>query len=109
MARKDFSESVWELVKKIPKGKVTTYRAIAIELNTRAFRAVGGALKCNPYSPRVPCHRVVKSDGSIGGFQGGIDPKSSRVKKKISMLRKEGIRIKDCKLCDFKRVLFEDF
>ena len=81
-----FSQRVWELTKKIPKGKVTTYKIVAEKLGTRAYRAVGNSLNKNPYSPIVPCHRVVKSDGSVGGFASGT-------KKKVLMLRKEGVTI----------------
>ena len=55
----NFNEKVWQLTKKIPKGKVTTYKLIAQKLKTKAYRAVGQALKRNPHAPKVPCHRVV--------------------------------------------------
>jgi methylated-DNA-[protein]-cysteine S-methyltransferase len=64
-----------------------------------AYRAVGNALLRNPYAPIVPCHRVVNSNGDIGGFGGGI-------KKKKQLLRKEGIKIKDDKIEDFESVLY---
>jgi O-6-methylguanine DNA methyltransferase len=70
----EFSERVWKLVGKIPKGKVTTYGGIAGRLGRPgAGRAVGQALKRNPHAPIVPCHRVVKSDGGLGGY-GGSSP-----------------------------------
>ena len=59
-----FSEKVYFLTKKVPKGRVTTYKELAKKLKTKAYRAVGQALKCNPYAPKVPCHRVVKSVGT---------------------------------------------
>ncbi|MBD3313132.1 methylated-DNA--[protein]-cysteine S-methyltransferase [Candidatus Woesearchaeota archaeon] len=90
----NFDQKVWEIAKKIPKGKVTTYKEIARKLNTKAYMAVGNALNRNPHGflsgGNVPCHRVVKSDGSIGGFAHGTA-------KKIMLLKKEGIRIKDSK------------
>ncbi|MEK6856540.1 MAG: MGMT family protein, partial [Nanoarchaeota archaeon] len=61
------SEKVYGLCKKIPEGKISTYREIGKKLNTKAYRAVGQALKRNPYAPNVPCHRVVSSSGKIGG------------------------------------------
>ena len=70
MEKMTFSEKVYSLCRKIPLGKVTTYKEIATALNTEAYRAVGQALKCNPYAPQVPCHRVVSSNGSLGGFKG---------------------------------------
>lgn len=95
-----FQEQVWELLKKIPKGKVTTYKEIAHALNTKAYRAVGNACHNNPYSPVAACHRVVNSDGSIGGF-------SSGVKKKIKMLEREGVKVRNGKIVDFKKILFK--
>jgi methylated-DNA-[protein]-cysteine S-methyltransferase len=100
----DFEERVWKLMESIPKGRVTTYALIAKKLNTRAYRAVGNACRKNPYAPRVPCHRVVRSDGSIGGFGGKTSGMS--VEKKIRMLREEGVEIRDGKVADFERVLF---
>jgi O-6-methylguanine DNA methyltransferase len=98
----NFYNKVWHLTKKIPKGKVSTYGLIAKKLRTKAYRAVGQALRHNPYAPRVPCHRVVKSDGSIGGFAGKMNNK-----KKVIMLRKEGIKIKNFKIENFKKVLYK--
>jgi methylated-DNA-[protein]-cysteine S-methyltransferase len=90
-----FSEKVYELCKKIPKGKVSTYGAIAKALNSSP-RAVGQALRCNPYAPVVPCHRVVKSDGTIGGFMGEVNGEA--IQKKIALLKKEGVKIKENKV-----------
>ena len=103
---KTFNEKIWELTEKIPKGKITTYKILAHELDTNAYRAVGQALRCNPYAPRIPCHRVVSSDGSIGGFMGKIESESKEIRKKTKMLTKEGIRIKQGKIIDFENVLF---
>ena len=74
---------------KIPKGKVKTYKEVAIGIKMpKAARAVANACGKNPYAPRVPCHRVIRSDGSLGGFSapGGI-------KAKIKMLKKEGFSL----------------
>ena len=86
-----FSEKCYELLRKVPKGKVTTYKEIAKALNTKAYRAVGNAMNKNPHAPIVPCHRVINSNGGIGGFASGTN-------KKISMLRGEGIRITNGKI-----------
>ena len=83
-----FAEKVYAVCKRIPRGKVSTYRDIAHALGTRAYRAVGQALRCNPYAPSVPCHRVVASDGSLGGFGGEMNSA-----KKIRLLRKEGVKV----------------
>ena len=98
-----FNEGVWELAKRIPKGRVTTYKILAGKLRTKAYRAVGNALNRNPHgflcSGKIPCHRVVKSNREVGGFAHGT-------KKKIKMLKKEGIKIRKNKIEDFENVLF---
>ena len=99
-----FEEKVWRLMEKIPKGKVTTYGLLAKKLNTKAYRAVGNACRRNPYAPKVPCHRVVRSDGTVGGFSGRTSGKA--VERKIRLLRKEDIRVEDGKIVDFEKFLF---
>lgn len=89
----------------IPRGKVTTYRLIAKKLKTNAYRAVGNACRNNPYAPKVPCHRVVKSDGTVGGFAGKTSGKT--VKKKIELLRREGVKVRDGRIVGFEKVLFK--
>ena len=84
---------------------MTTYKALAEKLGTKAYRAVGQAMRCNPYAPEVPCHRVVASDGTIGGFSGKWDPNSKEVKRKILLLRKEGVKVKGNKIIEFEKVL----
>lgn len=93
---------VYSLCKRVPKGRVSTYGGIARVLGGDSVmpRAVGNALNKNPFAPKIPCHRVVKSDGSVGGFALGT-------KKKIDLLRKEGIEIKNKKIVDFKKRLFK--
>ena len=84
-----FNQKVWALCARIPAGKVCTYGDIARELGAPgAARAVGNALNKNPYSPQVPCHRVVGSTGALTGFAGGLP-------KKKTMLQKEGVAVKD--------------
>ena len=96
----DFQKKVWQKIKKIPKGKVSTYKMLAFILNKKkAYQAVGQALNKNPYWPAVPCHRIVKSNGSLGGFAKGI-----KLKKKL--LEKEGIRFKDNKILDIEKFLY---
>ena len=96
-----FHEKVLIMLEKIPSGKVTSYKIIAEKLGTRAYRAVGTAVKNNPNAPVVPCHRVVKSDGRIGSYSG-----RGGVKTKIKLLEKEGIEISDGRIVDFEKVLF---
>jgi len=105
-SKKTFNEKAYKLLRKVPKGKVTTYKALSEKLGTKAYRAVGQAMRCNPYAPKVPCHRVVSSDGSIGGFSGTKNPESKEIKKKISMLKNEGIKIKNNRIVDFEKRLF---
>lgn len=88
---KSFNERCYEILKKVPKGKVTTYKALAEAMNSKGYRAVGNAMNKNPYAPKVPCHRVVNSNGKPGGFAWGI-------KRKIEMLKEEGIEIENNKI-----------
>ena len=102
--RMNFDERVWKLMETIPRGRVTTYGQIGRKLNTKAYRAVGNACRKNPYAPRVPCHRVVRSDGTVGGFGGKISGKT--VEEKTRLLRKENVKVKNGKIVDFEKVLF---
>ena len=94
-----FNEEVWNLCKKVPKGKITTYKAIANALDTKAYRAVGQALNKNPYAPIVPCHRVIASNGHLHGFAHGL-------KKKKKILEKEGVKIKNNKVVNFEKIFY---
>ncbi len=87
----NFNERCYQLLSKVPKGKVTTYKDLAQAMNTKAYRAVGNAMNKNPYAPKVPCHRCIKSSGDIGGFASGQE-------NKITMLKKEGIKVEDGKI-----------
>jgi len=83
---------VYEIVKKIPKGKVLNYKQVAqLTGFPRAWRAVGNILNKNPDPKTIPCHRVIRSDGKIGGYKNGV-------KKKIALLKKEGLKIKKRRL-----------
>jgi methylated-DNA-[protein]-cysteine S-methyltransferase len=92
-------------MKKIPKGRVSTYKIIANKIGTNACRAVGNACRRNPNPPTIPCHRVVRSDGGVGGFAGVTS--GEQIKKKAMLLKKEGIEIKNGKIINFKEVLYE--
>ena len=81
-----FQIKVWKYLKTIAKGKVKTYKEVAIGINKpKSARAVANACGNNPYSPKIPCHRVIRSDGTLGGFSG---PGGLKAKKKL--LKKEG-------------------
>ena len=85
-----FQLKVWKLLKKIPPGKVITYKEIAVFLNMpNAARAVANACAKNPFPPSIPCHRVIRSDGKLGGYSG---PGGLKTKKKL--LNKEGYLLK---------------
>lgn len=95
----NFYEQLYARLREVPKGRVTTYKELAKAVHSKAYRAVGTAMNKNPYAPEVPCHRVVNSDGRVGGFAAGT-------KKKTAMLRKEGLLIKNGKVIDFAKALF---
>jgi methylated-DNA-[protein]-cysteine S-methyltransferase len=84
-----FEQKVYLVVSKIPCGFVTTYSAIAAACGSGSARAVGQALRKNPFAPEVPCHRVVRSDGSLGGFFGKTSADSFA--KKRCLLEAEGV------------------
>lgn len=86
--KKSFNERCYDILRKVPKGKVTTYGALAKKMKTKAYRAVGNAMNKNPYAPQVPCHRVVGSNGSMTGFASGIP-------NKVKMLKAEGVEVKN--------------
>ncbi|MBL21215.1 MAG: 6-O-methylguanine DNA methyltransferase [Euryarchaeota archaeon] len=66
-----FQRKVWTEIIKIPRGEVRTYKQIAVAIgHPKSYRAVANACSQNPFPPRIPCHRVVRSDGSIGGYSG---------------------------------------
>ncbi len=84
-----FQVKVWEYLKSIPKGTVKTYKEVAIGINRpKSARAVANACAKNPYAPKIPCHRVIRSDGGLGGYtaKGGI-----RTKKRL--LKIEGFQL----------------
>ncbi len=78
-----FQQQVYNVVKKIPKGKTLTYKQVAEKIGQpKAYRAVGMALKKN-YSPDIPCHRVIRSDGQLGGYNRGAELKKKILKAEI--------------------------
>ena len=83
-----FKDRVLYLTKKVPRGKITTYKLIAHKLGTKAYGAVGQALNKNQDPIKIPCNRVVSSDGSIGGYASGV-------KAKIKKLKQEGIEFEN--------------
>lgn len=97
----NFNEKVLSAVKLIPKGKVSTYKLIAKKINSpNSSRAVGNALNKNKSLIIIPCHRVVCSNGSVGGYAKGT-------KKKIELLKKEGVFVSLNGKIDFDKYLFK--
>lgn len=94
-------KKTYALLSTVPPGRVTTYKALADALGTRGYRAIGQFMRHNPYAPTVPCHRVVASNGNIGGFMGTKTGKN--IQKKIALLRREGISVSDNKIVDFQQ------
>ena len=84
-----FQIKVWNYLKKIPKGETRTYLQVAKAIGKpKAHRAVANAVGKNPYPPKIPCHRVIRSDGSLGGYSG-----KGGIKKKLELLRSEKVKI----------------
>ena len=97
-----FQSECYEALKKVPFGKVISYAGLAEMIGRpNAQRAVGSAMNKNPYAPKVPCHRVVKSNGEIGGFADDINVK-------IKRLHKEGVEVLNNKVVNFKSILFSE-
>ena len=93
-----FDEQCYRVLSGVPEGKVTTYRAIATVLHGRAYRAVGRAMARNKQLVVIPCHRVVRSDGSIGQYAHGPE-------RKVELLLKEGVRVKNGRVENFREHL----
>ena len=91
-------KKIYKKLLKVPKGKITTYGELAKAVGlTNGQRAVGKIMNKNPYPGIIPCHRVVKADGKVGGYAYGEEIK-------INMLENEGIKIKDGKILDLKEI-----
>jgi len=85
----NFQIQVWSEISKIPFGKTKTYKEIAVSIGKpNSARAVANACGKNPYAPKVPCHRVIRSDGTLGGFSA-----TGGTKAKKKLLKKEGFSL----------------
>ncbi|MFN3527928.1 MAG: endonuclease V [Candidatus Altarchaeaceae archaeon] len=94
---------VFNLVKQIPKGKISTYKEIAIALGDEiSARAVGRILNCNENLNEIPCYRIINSNGEIGGYKLGIE-------KKIDLLKKDGFEIENNRIKNFEKYVFKEF
>jgi len=84
-----FQQRVYDATRKIPRGSVVTYGELARRIGCGSARAVGQALRANPFAPEVPCHRVVAADGSLTGFGGQCD--TAALMRKRRLLEAEGV------------------
>lgn len=93
-------KKIYKKLLEVPEGKITTYGDLAKAVGfTNGQRAVGKFMNKNPYPVIIPCHRVVKADGKIGGYAYGEEIKTN-------MLKKEGIRVKDGKILDWEKAIY---
>ena len=96
----NLDEKIYKKLLEVPEGKITTYGELAKAVGIKnGQRAVGRIMNKNPYPVIVPCHRVVKSDGKVGGYAYGEQVK-------INMLSKEGVKIKDNKILDWENTFY---
>ena len=96
----NIAEKCYHLLIEIPKGKVTSYKIIANKLNVNSYRYIGKILGQNKNAPYIPCHRVVMSNGYIGGYIFGVN-------NKIKLLKEEGIEIFNGRIKNFKQNLYQ--
>jgi len=82
----DFARKVWEQVRRVPYGEVRSYKWVGTRVSCRGYRAIGRALSCNPFPILIPCHRIIRGDGSLGGYSQGL-------KVKEELLRMEGVTL----------------
>lgn len=89
LAGTEFQKQVWIAISEIQRGQTMTYKELAVKIGKpKAIRAVGNAVGANPLPITIPCHRVVKTDGSLGGYSG-----KGGAKTKLALLKSEGINI----------------
>jgi len=100
VSQNSFADRCYELLKLIPKGKVTTYAEMAKALDSKAWRAVGTAMAKNSNLIVVPCHRVVRSDGAVGQYALGSD-------KKSELLSQEGVEIANGKVKNLEKYFYQ--
>ena len=82
----DFARRVWEQVRRVPYGEVRSYKWVGTRVSCRGYRAIGKILSCNPFPILIPCHRIIREDGSLGGYSQGL-------KVKEELLRMEGVAL----------------
>lgn len=95
---------MYALLQQVPAGRVTTYKLLAEAVGTKGYRAIGAIVRSNPNPPTIPCHRVVASNGKIGGFMGEMG--GNAIKKKKNLLALEGVSVKQEHIVDFQQILY---
>lgn len=97
-----FAKRVYAAVAAIPRGRVSTYRLVAAAVGCGSARAIGQALKRNPFAPRVPCHRVIASGLTLGGFRGKT--RGRALGDKMALLAAEGVVFEEGRLKEPRRL-----
>ena len=97
-----FQRRVYAAVSRIPEGKVATYGGVAAFIKCGSPRAVGQALRVNPFTPQVPCHRVIAANLKLGGFQG--ETGGGAIARKEQLLAGEGVKFESGRLLDPRRL-----
>lgn len=87
----EFQRKVYLALLDVPRGTTITYRELGAKIGCRSAQAIGQALRRNPFAPDVPCHRVIRSDGTIGGFHGMCE--GEQIARKLQLLQEEGVEI----------------
>jgi len=98
----EFQQRVYDALAEVPRGKVTTYGWLAALIGCDSARAVGQALRRNPFAPRVACHRVIGADLTLRGYQGRT--RGAALRRKREVLASEGVEFRDGKLADRGRL-----
>lgn len=98
-----FAIRVYAALRRVPRGRVITYAALGRRVGCRSPRAIGQALRANPFAPEVPCHRVIASDLTPGGFVG--KKSGPELRRKLRLLAAEGVEFADGRVADPRRVI----
>lgn len=102
-----FERRLHGVCKRVPPGRVSTYGVLAKVLGSSP-RAVGQALRRNPYAPEVPCHRIIATSLEIGGFKGATGPDAPKVQQKRALLESEGVKFEGSRVASKDAVLEAD-
>lgn len=98
-----FQNAVYDAISRVPPGRVTTYALLAQSIGCGSPRAVGQALRRNPFAPKVPCHRAIASDLTPGGFNGARA--GTEIARKLRLLAAEGVEFRNGRLVDPSKIV----